>query len=161
MGWFNYQLTVRDPCYFTYIYHTNQPIHVGWNHQPEDPSCFFDQRRHELRILSKALRSGKAFVWPWSWRFRTDKPRCVKWVFVETNKKGYTPQQKANIDMENPPCWLYLPGKMGIFMGYLSFREGTSPTKMNVEPYIGDKLISPLMMEILIMGNYIKPLVHP
>ena len=26
--------------------------------------------------------------------------------------------------MENPPFWWYLPGKMGIFMGYVSFREG-------------------------------------
>ena len=27
--------------------------------------------------------------------------------------------------MENPPFWWYLPGKMGIFMGYVSFREGS------------------------------------
>ena len=27
--------------------------------------------------------------------------------------------------MENPPLWWYLPGNMGIFMGYVSFREGT------------------------------------
>ena len=26
--------------------------------------------------------------------------------------------------MENPPFWWYLPGKMWIFMGYVSFREG-------------------------------------
>ena len=26
--------------------------------------------------------------------------------------------------MENPPFWWYLLGKMGIFMGYVSFREG-------------------------------------
>ena len=26
--------------------------------------------------------------------------------------------------MENPPFWLYSPGKMEIFMGYVSFREG-------------------------------------
>ena len=26
--------------------------------------------------------------------------------------------------MENPPFWRYLPGKMGMFMGYVSFREG-------------------------------------
>ena len=30
----------------------------------------------------------------------------------------------TNIAMENPPFWWYLPGKMGIFMGYVSFREG-------------------------------------
>ena len=26
--------------------------------------------------------------------------------------------------MENPQFWWYLPGKVGIFMGYVSFREG-------------------------------------
>ena len=26
--------------------------------------------------------------------------------------------------MENPPFWWYLLGKMVIFMGYVSFREG-------------------------------------
>ena len=31
---------------------------------------------------------------------------------------------KTNIDMENPPFWWYLQGNMGIFMGYVSFREG-------------------------------------
>ena len=30
----------------------------------------------------------------------------------------------TNIAMENPPFWRYLTGKMGIFMGYVSFREG-------------------------------------
>ena len=28
--------------------------------------------------------------------------------------------------MENPQFWWYLPGKVGIFMGYVSFREGIS-----------------------------------
>ena len=32
---------------------------------------------------------------------------------------------KTNIVMENPPFWWYLQGNMGIFMGYVSFREGT------------------------------------
>ena len=31
---------------------------------------------------------------------------------------------ETNIAMENPPVWWYLPGKMEIFMGYVSFREG-------------------------------------
>ena len=31
---------------------------------------------------------------------------------------------ETNIAMENPPFWWYLLGKMGIFMGYVSFREG-------------------------------------
>ena len=30
--------------------------------------------------------------------------------------------------MENPPFWWYLQGNMGIFMGYVSFREGKSHT---------------------------------
>ncbi len=32
---------------------------------------------------------------------------------------------QTNIAMENPPFWWYLLGKMGIFMGYVSFREGS------------------------------------
>ena len=32
---------------------------------------------------------------------------------------------KTNIAMENPPFWWYLQGNMGVFMGYVSFREGT------------------------------------
>ena len=31
---------------------------------------------------------------------------------------------ETNVAHENPPFWWYLPGKMGIFMGYVSFREG-------------------------------------
>ena len=31
---------------------------------------------------------------------------------------------ETNIAHKNPPVWWYLPGKMGIFMGYVSFREG-------------------------------------
>ena len=31
---------------------------------------------------------------------------------------------ETNIAMENPPLWWYLPGKMGVFRGYVSFREG-------------------------------------
>ena len=31
---------------------------------------------------------------------------------------------ETNIVMENPPVWWYLPGKMDIFMGYVSVREG-------------------------------------
>ena len=30
---------------------------------------------------------------------------------------------ETNIAMENPPFWWYLPGKIVIFMGYVSFRE--------------------------------------
>ena len=33
---------------------------------------------------------------------------------------------ETNIAHENQPFWWYLPGKMGILMGYVSFREGIS-----------------------------------
>ena len=38
---------------------------------------------------------------------------CWKYTLPETNMAH-----------ENPPIWWYLPGKMWIFMGYVSFREG-------------------------------------
>ena len=31
---------------------------------------------------------------------------------------------ETNIAMENPPFWWYLPGKIGIFYGYVSLPEG-------------------------------------
>ncbi len=34
--------------------------------------------------------------------------------------------------MENPPFWWYLPGKMGIFMGYVSLPEGNILKKKQV-----------------------------
>ena len=36
----------------------------------------------------------------------------------------FTTLPETNIAMENLPFWWYLPGKMGIFMGYVSFKEG-------------------------------------
>ena len=36
------------------------------------------------------------------------------------------PSWETNIAMENPLFWWYLPGKMGMLMGYVSFREGSS-----------------------------------
>ncbi len=38
--------------------------------------------------------------------------------------------------MENPPFWWYLPGKMVIFMGYVSFREGNTMF-WNIEIWAG------------------------
>ena len=35
--------------------------------------------------------------------------------------------------MENPPFWWYLPGKIGIFMGYVSFRKGSYPTNHGLD----------------------------
>ena len=43
---------------------------------------------------------------------------------VSRTEKGTNTLPETNIAMENPPFWWYLPGKMGIFMGYVSFREG-------------------------------------
>ncbi len=41
---------------------------------------------------------------------------------------------ETNIAMENPPFWWYLPGKIVIFMGYVSFREGTKTYPRNEDP---------------------------
>ena len=38
--------------------------------------------------------------------------------------KGEVTLPETNIAHENPPFWWYLSGKMGIFMGYVSSREG-------------------------------------
>ncbi len=47
---------------------------------------------------------------------------------------------ETNIAMENPQFWWYLPGKIVIFMGYVSFREGKfvpewSPLKALLNSY--------------------------
>ncbi len=42
---------------------------------------------------------------------------------------------KTNIVMENPPFWWYLQGNMGIFMGYVSFREGMHPNLNNMRHF--------------------------
>ena len=36
--------------------------------------------------------------------------------------------------MENPPFWWYLPGKMGIFMGYVSLPEGKQRCNKWINP---------------------------
>ena len=53
---------------------------------------------------------------------------------------------ETNIAMENPPFWWYLPGKMGIFMGYVSFREGN--------------IIDPLIhiWDINLSASYVQPM---
>ena len=54
------------------------------------------------------------------------------------NTKDTLPE--TNIALENPPFWWYLPGKVGIFMGHVSFREGKS--KKNKIPQIWLKTIT-------------------
>ena len=49
----------------------------------------------------------------------------IIWKYKCNKKHTYT-LPKTNIAMENPPFWWYLQGNMGIFMGYVSFREGIS-----------------------------------
>ena len=44
---------------------------------------------------------------------------------IHLRKKVYLTLPKTNIAMENPPFWWYLQGNIGIFMGYVSFREGS------------------------------------
>ena len=41
---------------------------------------------------------------------------------------GWYTLPATNIAMENPLFWWYLLGKMGMFMGYVSFREGSCYT---------------------------------
>ena len=51
-------------------------------------------------------------------------------MFTNMNLAGYLCDShvgtlpETNIAMANPPFWWYLPGKIGIFIGYVSFREG-------------------------------------
>ncbi len=49
-----------------------------------------------------------------------------------TTNLVYCTLPETNIAMENPPFWWYLPGKMGIFMGYVSFREGSPFVEMSL-----------------------------
>ena len=47
---------------------------------------------------------------------------------------------KTNIAHENPPFWWYLQGNMGIFMGYVSFREGKVvevPSSLSIAWFVG------------------------
>ena len=48
--------------------------------------------------------------------------RVYKVIWLIFRIQGTLPE--TNVAHENPPFWWYLPGKMGIFMGYVSFREG-------------------------------------
>ena len=49
----------------------------------------------------------------------------LRTILLEDDNWGMDTLPETNIAMENPPFWWYLPGKMGIFMGYVSFREGS------------------------------------
>ncbi len=53
------------------------------------------------------------------WCFKTKGPSQLK-----KKTKGTVTLLPTKIAMENLPFWWYLPGKMGFFMGYVSFREG-------------------------------------
>ena len=52
----------------------------------------------------------------------------VRWTYgpswMPSNSQMVITLPETNIAMENPPFWWYFSGKMGIFMGYVSFREG-------------------------------------
>ena len=60
------------------------------------------------------------------------------WCFF--NVRATLPE--TNIAMENPPFGWYLPGKMGIFMGYVSFREGNDPNQWSANVLNSDFLIT-------------------
>ena len=78
----------------TYIYHNNQPF-------------------MEVNIPVPWIQPENCCLEP------TD---ISHWTMImgEKSSKGTLPE--TNIAMENPPFWWYLLGKMGIFMGYVSFR---------------------------------------
>ncbi len=56
-------------------------------------------------------------------------------------KSDLNTRLKTNIAMENPPFWWYLPGKMVIFMGYVSFREGNCYPGKNISHHWERKII--------------------
>ena len=49
------------------------------------------------------------------------------------SKPDFFSLPETNIAMENPPFWWYLPGKMGIFMGYVRFREGNEKSFVDLQ----------------------------
>ena len=59
-------------------------------------------------------------------------PMAVRSCLVENDEAIRWPLEnwitlpKSNIAIENPPFWWYLQGNKGIFMGYVSFREGSA-----------------------------------
>ncbi len=66
---------------------------------------------------------AKSWGWGPSWMMRRG--------WEKQGAQKTTPQKtltstlpETNIAMENPPFWWYLPGKMVIFMGYVSLPEG-------------------------------------
>ena len=59
---------------------------------------------------------------------------------------------ETNIAMENPHFWWYLPGKMGIFMGYVSFREGNILSPQN------GGLVQRVFLSIWVMFSF-QPLI--
>ena len=55
---------------------------------------------------------------------------CVNSNFTRKQTEMYeTTLPKTNIAIENPPFWWYLQGNKGVFMGYVSFREGIRTNK--------------------------------
>ena len=47
----------------------------------------------------------------------------------------------TNIAMENSPFWWYLPGKMGIFMGYVGLPEGTPKYTNMVQGFLHKQVV--------------------
>ena len=53
---------------------------------------------------------------------------------LDRNFSRFGKFRQNNVAMENPQFYRYLPGKMGIFMGYVSFKEGTPPENERIRP---------------------------
>ena len=115
-------------CFFFFLFNHISYIYIGL--EPETKSCVQFLLIPLLTVLKES---------PWwnhlSLRFpggssqgggnvTSESQPCV-WIFLRCTNLKLT-----YIAMENPPFWWYSPGKMGIFMGYVSFREGTPPGKL-------------------------------
>ena len=108
--------------------------------------CFLFERFSNLRISLTPLLAARCSSlqceskwchhrWRFCWRSSSRLATGVPWTSKSNKLTRYAPADRqfislftlpeTNIAMENPPFWWYLPGKMGVFMGYVSFREGT------------------------------------
>ena len=116
------------------------PNHLAWFYPGELGSCqrlerifdatddlFTDGARRDLVVLRMRVSPCD----PWVAVGKTWWCFFLLLVYPPWNTLPET-----HIATENPPFWWYLPGKMGIFMGYVSFREGMmTPWKIDSSPW--------------------------
>ena len=101
-------------------------------------SKFFNQIYVNTLCPSKpcplSKRSSVVLSLPYQlWRMWAGHPQQVRSPRTESVAVCIT-LPETNVAMENPHFYRYLPGKMGIFMGYVSFKEGTPPENERIRP---------------------------